>query len=211
MLNFKIKSAISATLFVVLGIGSIQAQSFFPLKSLDQRGNAFFAEGDTVEMSVSNLVYQALKREQITDFVICYQQGSVPQKDFLTVARKSDLHREVKEVEKVEKDQNQYLICFTDSGKIRTLDAVYFALQPGQKLEITEVTGLTQNFLRLRTVSRSTPVGVKDIAMSEQPQQQQVVPDTQEPPQAERPAVAWDKEDVHATAENLLAAFSKFK
>lgn len=206
---FNLKSTLCATLLVI-GIGSIQAQSFYPLKSLDKRGSLYYAQGTSVEMQISSILYSSLLQEEITDLVICYQRGSVPQKDFLTVAKRQNIHREVKEVVRVE-NENDYFVIFSDSVKIQTPDSEFFALQPGQKLEITEVTGLTQNYLRLRTVSRSTPVGVKDIAMSEQPKQQ-VVPDSQELPQApQKPAVAWDKEDAYVTAENLLAAFSKFK
>ena len=209
MMKFEsvLRNALTAVLLVV-GVCA-NAQEFYTLRSLDKRGSSFFAQGEKVEMRISSVVYTAILREDITDLLICYHP--TPRKDFLTVARRSDIKKTIREVKNVESEKDYFVIHFTDSTSLQTADSIYFALQPGQKLEITEVAGFTQNFLRLKTVSRSTPVGVKDIVMSEQPQQQQVVPDTQEPPQAERPAVAWDKEDVHATAENLLAAFSKFK
>lgn len=203
-----LRNALTAVLLIVVGCAN--AQEFYTLRSLDKRGSSFFAQGEKVEMRISSVVYTAILREDITDLLICYHP--TPQKDFLTVAKRSDIKKTIREVKNVESEKDYFVIHFTDSTSLQTADSIYFALQPGQKLEITEVDGLTQRFLRLKTVNRNTPVGVKAITLSEQPQQQKVVPDSQELQQApQKPAVAWDKEDAYVTAENLLAAFSKFK
>ncbi len=140
-----------------------QAQELFQVTSAvkDVARKGFYVQAEEVETAVNYIVYDKVK-QQPTTFLICYSEGATPADDFLTVARKESVIRTVKEVVKVDMDdKGNPVVTFTDDERFEASEQIFFALQPGQKLEITEISGLTQNFFRVRTVPRDTPVSKK--------------------------------------------------
>ena len=112
-------------------------------------------------MKTNVLVYNEVSKAPAS-YLICYQEGLTPSEDFLTVANKEKISRTVVEVDSVGRaTKGNPLVFFTDGSTFEGKDSVFFALQPGQKIEFTEINGLTQNFFRVRTVPRDTPVSKK--------------------------------------------------
>lgn len=127
----------------------------------DKALKAFLVEGETVAMKVNVLNYNRVS-ENPSMFAICYLKGQESYDDFLTVAEKTNIVRSVQQVDSVGRNDKGYpLVFFSDGTKFAALDSVFFALQPGQKLEFTDIEGMTQNFFRVRTVPRDTPVSKK--------------------------------------------------
>ena len=137
-----------------------QAQELYQVTSTreDKALKAFVIEGKEVEMKANVLVFNKVS-ESPGSYLICYQEGLTPSEDFLTVSNKNDVSRTVVEVDSVGRAiKGNPLVFFTDGSTFEGKDSVFFALQPGQKIEFTEISGLTQNFFRVRTVPRDTPV-----------------------------------------------------
>lgn len=154
---------LAAILFGVMFAGKISAQQTFQVTGTkeDKALKAFLVEGETVAMKVNVLNFNEISKKP-DGFAICYLKGQESYDDFLTVARKENICRSVQEVDSVGRnDQGRPLVFFADGTKFVALDSVFFALQPGQKLEFTEIEGMTQNFFRVRTVPRDTPVSKK--------------------------------------------------
>ena len=154
---------LATILFGIVFAGKIYAQETFQVTNTreDKALKAFLVEGETVAMKVNVLNYNRVS-EKPSDFAICYLKGQESYDDFLTVAEKTNIVRSVQQVDSVGRnDQGRPLVFFADGTKFAALDSVFFALQPGQKLEFTEIEGMTQNFFRVRTVPRDTPVSKK--------------------------------------------------
>lgn len=149
------------------------AQELYQVVSTEENKalKAFLIQGAEVEMKANVLVFNKVS-EAPASYLICYQEGLTPSEDFLTVAEKKNVSRTIQQVDSVGKaSEGNPLVFFTDGSTFEGSDSIFFALQPGQKLEFTQVNGLTQNFFRVRTVPRDTPVSKKNGAelISEEP------------------------------------------
>lgn len=154
---------LATILFGIVFAGKIYAQQTFQVTNTreDKALKAFLVEGETVAMKVNVLNYNRVS-ENPSMFAICYLKGQESYDDFLTVAEKTNIVRSVQQVDSVGRNDKGYpLVFFSDGTKFAALDSVFFALQPGQKLEFTNIEGMTQNFFRVRTVPRDTPVSKK--------------------------------------------------
>ena len=141
------------------------AQNFYQVTGTEEdvARKGFFVQGAEVEMKTNVVVYNKVS-EDPRSYLICYLKGV--KQTLLTVAEKKDISVSVQEVDSVGMNTLGHpKVFFVGGYTYETPDSTFFGLQKGQKVEFTEILGLTQIFQRVRTVPRDTPVSKKDGAL----------------------------------------------
>ena len=142
--------------FAVLSLGSF-AQSIEPVKKISEnyKEGYFLLESNSQELKAAMVTARTVVLDDANEYFLVRQEFA--KGVFKTVARREDIRKGVFEVDSVSQRGNLVEVFLNGGASFKEDDLNWAKVQPGQKVEVIHILGLTQYWIGHRTVSRDTP------------------------------------------------------
>lgn len=174
------KKILLSVLLCMLFSGSF-AQSIEPVKKISENYNEgyFLLESNSQELKAAMVTARTVVLDDANEYFLVRQEFA--KGVFKTVARREDIKRGIFEVDSVNQRGNLVEVFLKGGTSFKEDDLNWAKVQPGQKVEVIHILGLTQYWIGHRTVDRSTPTTNGMVCMvaatTERPEvQEHIVP-----------------------------------
>ena len=150
------KNLFLSMVFAVLSLGSI-AQSIEPVKKISEnyREGYFLLEGSSQELKAAMVTARTVVLDDANEYFLVRQEFD--KGIFKTVARREDIRKGVFEVDSVSQIGNLVEVFLKGGSSFKEDDLNWAKVQPGQKVEVIHILGLTQYWIGHKTIDRDTP------------------------------------------------------